>query len=247
MIEINLLPGTGKKSRSKSAGVNFGGAAAAVASRVKDPYLLGAVGSVLVAALAIGTMFWYQQGREMRLNEALRSAQQDSIRFASVIREKRKAEAQRDSVVRQIELIKSFDNKRFVWPHLMDEISRALPPYTWVTSIIQTNQTLATAPVPANSSKPADSKDGKSKAAADDSLSIPAVRFRLIGNTVDIQALTRFMKLLEASPFIENVQLVRSSMVIIDGKEVTEFQLDGNYQNPDPSAVHTSPVSLSVR
>jgi Tfp pilus assembly protein PilN len=233
MIEINLLPGTGKKSRSKSAGVNFGGAAAAVASRVKDPYLLGAVASVLVAALAIGTMFWYQQGREMRLNEALRSAQQDSIRFASV--------------VRQIELIKSFDNKRFVWPHLMDEISRALPPYTWVTSIIQTNQTLASAPVPANASKPADAKDGKSKAAADDSLSIPAVRFRLIGNTVDIQALTRFMKLLEASPFIENVQLVRSSMVIIDGKEVTEFQLDGNYQNPDPSAVHTSPVSLSVR
>jgi hypothetical protein len=86
MIEINLLPGTGKKSRSKSAGVNFGGAAAAVASRVKDPYLIGAVSSVLVAAAAIGAMFWYQQGREMRLNENLRSAQQDSIRFASVIR-----------------------------------------------------------------------------------------------------------------------------------------------------------------
>jgi hypothetical protein len=101
--------------------------------------------------------------------------------------------------------------------------------------------------VPANA-KPADAKgDNKPKAAADDSLTLPAVKFRLVGNTVDIQALTRFMKLLEASPFIENVQLVRTSMVIIDGKEVTEFQLDGSYQNPDPSAIHTSPVSLSVR
>ena len=118
MIEINLLPGTGKKPRGKGAGVNFGGAAAVVASRVKDPYLIGAVVSVLVAAAAIGTMFWYQQGREVKLSESLRSAEQDSIRFASVIREKRKAEAQRDSVVKQIELIKGFDNERFVWPHV---------------------------------------------------------------------------------------------------------------------------------
>jgi len=45
----------------------------------------------------------------------------------------------RDSVVNQVNLIRSFDDKRFVWPHIMDEVSRALPPYTWLTSVTQTS------------------------------------------------------------------------------------------------------------
>jgi hypothetical protein len=55
------------------------------------------------------------------------------------------------------------------------------------------------------------------------------------------------MKLLEASPFLENVQLDKSSIVLIDGKEVTEFTLTAFYQAPDPSAIKTVPVSLAVR
>ena len=73
------------------------------------------------------------------------------------------------------------------------------------------------------------------------------MRFRIIGHTVDIQALTRFMKLLELSPFIQNVQLARSELVNSDGKEVTEFSLDAEYQRPDPSVITTVPVSLPVR
>jgi hypothetical protein len=69
----------------------------------------------------------------------------------------------------------------------------------------------------------------------------------MIGNTVDIQALTRFMKLLEASPFIQNVTLARSEMAMLDGKEVTEFILDAQYERPDSSMIVTAPVSVSVR
>src|SRR5919201_1556481 len=136
MIEINLLPGAGKKTRSRSAGIDL---------------------SVVVAGAVIGVMFWYQRAQGIAINERLQKAEQDSIRFAAVIREKHKAESERDSVVRQVELIRSFDNKRFVWPHLMDEVSRALPPYTWITSVAQTNaQTTAqsntqTAPTPSAS------------------------------------------------------------------------------------------------
>jgi hypothetical protein len=71
--------------------------------------------------------------------------------------------------------------------------------------------------------------------------------FRIVGNTVDIQALTRFMKLLETSPFVQNVQLARSELVLLDGQEVTEFQLDAEYQRPDSTMVTTVPASLSVR
>ena len=245
MIEINLLPGSGKKTRSKGAGVNFSELASGFASRVKDPWLLGAVGSAVLAAVLVGGMYWYQGSRSASLDEQLRVARQDSVRFAAVINEKRKAEAQRDSVLRQVSLIKSFDDKRYVWPHLMDEVSRALPPYTWLTSISQTNivdqAAQAAAPPPPPAAK------GKTPAAAPDTVVVPPVKLRLVGHTVDIQALTRFMRVLESSPFIENVQLVKSTMIMVDGKQVTEFQLDASYQPPDPSAITVLPVSLSVR
>ena len=243
MIEINLLPGTGKKPRSRGgAGINFAGVASGFASKVNDPLLLGAVASVAVAALVIGGMFWHQRAQSSQVNEALQKAEQDSINYSGVIREQRKAQSQRDSVVNQVNLIKSFDDKRFVWPHIMDEVSRALPPYTWVTSMMQTN-VISVASQP--SGPPA--KGAKAGPPPVDSSSVPRATFKLVGNTVDIQALTRFMKVLEASPFIENVQLEKSSIIIVDGKEVTEFTLSANYQTPDPSSIKTVPVSLSVR
>ena len=123
------------------------GVASGIVSKVKDPLLLSAVGCVLLAALVIGGLFWHQRAQNVRVNEALQKAEQDSINYSGVIREQRKAQSQRDSVVSQVNLIKSFDDKRFVWPHIMDEVSRALPPYTWVTSMVQTN-TINTAQQP---------------------------------------------------------------------------------------------------
>ena len=64
---------------------------------------------------------------------------QDSTRYAAVIAQRSAAEASRDSVVRQIDVIKAIDGTRFVWPHILDEVSRALPPYTWLVSIAQTS------------------------------------------------------------------------------------------------------------
>jgi len=247
MIEINLLPGTTSKPRrggggGGGGGVDFAGAAAGIVSGVKDPFLLGALGSFVLSAALVALMFWYQRGQASDINSKLDGAIADSTRYTAVIKEKRRAESERDSVVRQVELIKSFDSKRFVWPHLMDEISRALPPYTWLTTVQQTNSVSSAAP--ANATPPA---DGKRVLPEVDSTAVPRVHFKIVGNTVDIQALTRFMKLLEASPFVENVQLEKSSIVLIDGKEVTEFTLTASYQEPDPSAIKTVPVSLAVR
>jgi len=100
----------------------------------------------------------------------------------------------------------------------------------------------------AANSKPGAKKPGANQPApADTTPAQPPVQFRIVGNTVDLQALTRFMTQLEASPFIQDVQLVKSSLVLVDGKEVTEFQLDAAYQHPDSSMVRTVPVSLSMR
>ena len=245
MIEINLLSGAGRKSRGRgtSSSFNFGATLAAIGARVKDPWLITAVVSVVLAVAAVGVMFLRGGIRQKSLVQQEQKAVQDSTRYAAVLREKHKAEAQRDSVLQQLGVIRAIDNDRFVWPHILDEVSRALPPYTWLTSVAYVPAAPPAGPAPAPAA------GDKSKAPKKTPLVVPVdtVHFRVVGNTVDIQALTRFMKLLEASPFVQNVQLTKSEMIIEQGKEVTEFQLEAEYQHPDPAAIRTQSIALSVR
>jgi Tfp pilus assembly protein PilN len=254
MIEINLLPGSGKKARSRSAGFALGGVLSGIIAQVKDPYLMGAAAVVILAAVATVGLWGLQQSTSSRLDRELQTAVQDSIRFGLMIKERRKVLAQRDEVLNQLTMIKTIDDNRFTWPHIMDEVSRALPPYTWLTSMAQTSAvpappgseapppTTGAAPRPATPATP-----GAKPMTAADSAAASKLTFRLIGQTVDIQALTRFMKDLEASPFIENIQLIKSVTIIVDSREVTEFQLDAAWETPDPSVIRTVPVSLAVR
>jgi len=243
MIEINLLPGAGKKARGAGAGVNVGASFATAAKGVKDPFMLLAVASIIAAGAVISMLTLRQQAVSQDLSTREQKQVQDSTRYAAVLREKKKAETQRDSVMRQLNIIKTIDNDRFVWPHIMDEISRALPQYTWVISVKQTSAPTAAGGEDASK----DSKDKKKKAAQPQEEAPQPMKFTVVGNTVDIQALTRFMKLLAASPFIQNVQLVNSQLAQADGKEVTEFTLEAQYHQPDSTAIRTVPLTLSVR
>jgi Tfp pilus assembly protein PilN len=240
MIEINLLPGAAR-NRKAGSGVSFKAMAAGAAARVRDPYLLTAVASVLIAVASVGTLHLTQTTRAEDLGVRETEALRDSTRYAMILKDRRRAEAKRDSVLKQLAIIRSIDEDRYVWPHIMDEVSRSLPPYTWLKSMSQTS----TVPVPPDLAETARGDSAaKQKDAEPES---DALRFRVVGNTVDIQALTRFMKLLETSPFVQNVQLAKSELVMLDGKEVTEFQLDAEYERPDRSVLTTAPVSLSVR
>jgi Tfp pilus assembly protein PilN len=250
MIEINLLPGSGKKARGKSSGIALGGALSGIIAQVKDPYLMGAAAVVILAAVATVGLWGLQQSTSSRLDRELQTAVQDSIRFGLMITERRKVLAQRDEVLGQLSMIKTIDDNRFTWPHIMDEVSRALPPYTWLTSMAQTSAIPAPPgsepPAPPAGAAPAPATPGVSPQAAADTAP-QRLTFRLIGQTVDIQALTRFMKDLEASPFIEDIQLIKSVTIIVEQREVTEFQLDAAWETPDPSVIRTVPIAMAVR
>ena len=51
-------------------------------------------------------------------------AMKDSAQFSAVLNAKAKAEATRDSLYQQIAIIKSIDDSRYLWSHLMYEISQ---------------------------------------------------------------------------------------------------------------------------
>jgi Tfp pilus assembly protein PilN len=257
MIEINLLPGTKKKSR-KGGGGGGGSASPSAPSfdfaawfdsmrqRIREPWLIGAVGMAVLAVGLVGALYTRQTAREATINDALQKAVQDSTRFASVLREREMAEAKRDTVLRSLNLIRAIDDDRFVWPHVMDEVSRALPPYTWIVSLGFTGSGQGQQAVTTVAAAPATTSSKKHRVVQ---TAIPrdTIRIRVVGNTVDIQALTRFMTQLEASPFLDQVQLAKSERAVDNGKEVTQFQLDMLYSRPDPARVRRVPLAVSVR
>lgn len=231
MIEINLLPGARKKSKSTGGGSSFDVRAllSSLGERFKDPWLGVAVGGVLVGLLATGAMWFFQGRTATTLAEQERVAVQDSARFDAVVRATRTAQAQRDSIMRQMAIIAAIDGERFVWPHLMDEVSRALPTYTWLRSVTQSSAPSTVSP---------------EQVAAGQA---PKLTLRVIGLTVDLQALTIFMKQLEASDFLENVTIAGTQATQSEGKTVTEFTLDMAYSKPPASAIRTVPLTIAVR
>ena len=88
MIEINLLPGGKKKTRQGTGGgVDFKAIAAGIASRVKDPYLAGAVATYIVSIGAVAWLWTSQGARSTELDERLAKATTDSTMYAKVIAE----------------------------------------------------------------------------------------------------------------------------------------------------------------
>jgi Tfp pilus assembly protein PilN len=246
MLQINLLPGSKKTTRS-TAGRTL--SLGALGSGIRDPWLLGAAGAVVVAVVAVGLLFTAQGARAADVAEQLDRAVRDSTRYAKVLDARRRLTAERDSVMRQLQIIRTIDENRFNWAHILDEVSRALPAYTWLTTLEQTSKpplppgidTLAAPVVPTRAG-------GNTAAVTPDSIEVhPPLTFRLVGQTVDIQALTMFMRQMESSPFIQRVALSKSEIVIVDGKDVTQFELSAEYEVPPPGVVRTSPLVVPVR
>ena len=269
MIEINLLPGDGKKKKRGKATTGTGLKLeihpsqwfAGITEKITDKYMLGAVAAAGASGALIVLMFLSQAARGALLEARETKAVKDSAQYSAVLNAKARAEATRDSLYQQIAIIKSIDDSRYLWSHLMYEISAALPQYTWLREITQTSQPKSVAIADTTKKAASASADttGKSprqralerdraKKARADSLfaSAKTIQFKIVGHTVDIQALTRFMKSLEASPFIQNVQLKQSDLVQTDGKEVTEFTLEAESQTPPPFAVKTVPLVVSA-
>jgi Tfp pilus assembly protein PilN len=262
MIEINLLPGSQGKSK-RGAAFDPGALFGSIGEHFGDRYLLGAGAIVAASIAAIALMFVMQGRKEHIVAERQIAAARDSARFSAVLLDRTRAEARRDSVYQQLAIIKSIDDTRFVWPHILEEVNLAIPQYTWLTEVTQTSavtttaaggDTSATARKADSAAKAGSGKENpvellRRKRARADSLYrgiANSTKFRIVGQTVDIQALTLFMKNLEASPFIKNVQLTRSDLVTTDNKEVTQFQLEAETEPPPPSMIETVPLSVAV-
>ena len=127
MITINLKPG----SKRAAAGASLAGGMSALRSmrsRVKDPWPMTALVVVAVTAIALAYLGFSSGSKVSSLEDQLATARAENRRFKTFQTEKKRAEAAKDSVVQQIATIRSVDGDRYVWPHVLDEVTREIPP-----------------------------------------------------------------------------------------------------------------------
>lgn len=226
MITVNLRPGQ-KRKRGGSPFAGVSERAKAIGVRVKDPLLLAAAAAWIGVLLWLGWV-WTSNTRELHaLEPRLEQVRVEHKRFKNFIAQKRHQELIRDSLLSQIGVIRTVDGDRYVWPHVMDEVARALPAYTWLTEMS-----------PSAGAVPADSADTTSHA---------ALSFKITGRTVDIQAYTRFLRQLEASPWVTEVTPLSAMTVVEHERPVTAFTLTATFHKADSAYIRTVALSQSVR
>ena len=140
MIQVNLMPGGKKRARkSKKKGSGGGFRMPSFAGLPSDKWVLGAAAVVIVSVAAGAWLYLGLRNQEEETLIAIEAAVQDSARYAEIIAEVQGLLARRDSIIQRVEIIQGIDEKRYLWPHVLDEVARALPEYTWLTGIVQSS------------------------------------------------------------------------------------------------------------
>jgi Tfp pilus assembly protein PilN len=223
MIRINLMPGQQKKK--SGAKLQFG-AFKDLLTQVKNPLLLGVVGAWAVGLVVVGGL-WTLQARQMAsLRDEHTRVEAEHRRYRNLILQKRRAERLHDSLVAELTAIREIDSDRYVWPHVLEEVTKALPDYTWLTSLEAITPRL---------------EEGV------DSVVRPPVRFQIEGRTSDLSAYTRFVSQLTSSPWIQNAEFGAVQSVMEEERPVNSFTVTATYRVADSAYIRTVPVQQSVR
>jgi Tfp pilus assembly protein PilN len=161
-----------------------------------------------------GYMFLNGRKRVTELNASVEGALADSTKYANIIAANARLIARRDTIARKVAVIQTIDAGRYIWPHILDELSRSLPPYTWLVDVL---------------TQPADSSE-------------KTPNFRVEGRTGNNFALTKYLQDLESSPFVKNVKLISTELVRENEKLVYSFVLQAAYEEPPPDVIETVPL-----
>lgn len=224
MIRINLQPGPRKRKAGPK--LNLGAGLSAFVSQVKDPLLLGVVAAWAVAVLVVGGLWTIQTAQLVSLRNDQERIEAEHRRYRTLIQQKRRAERLRDSLVAELTAIRQIDSDRYVWPHILEEVTKALPDYTWLTSVEAITPRF---------------EEGA------DTTAKPPVQFQVEGRTSDLAAYTRFVSALTSSPWIRNAEFGAVQSVIEQERPVNSFTVTATYRIADSAFIRTVPVQQSVR
>jgi type IV pilus assembly protein PilN len=128
MIRINLL--AAERDRAKKKAVTLG--------TVGQTLTIGCSLIVVLGGLAIGWRCWAVNHDSAELDKEIAAAQQETTRLHSVIEQVQQFEQRKAQLQQRVVLIEQLRKGQTGPVHMLDQISRALPPMLWLTEVKQT-------------------------------------------------------------------------------------------------------------
>jgi Tfp pilus assembly protein PilN len=215
MINVNLKPGATRKAARKMPQLAALGSLSRLGGLPKfDRMMTFIVAAWIIGPAIIGWMFLTKRAEKNELDTNIAAALADSAKYTQLIAANKTLLARRDTIAMKVNVIQEIDAGRYIWPHIMDELSRALPAYTWLTKV---------------AAMPADSTE-------------PFPRFSLEGRAQNNFALSQYMQQLEASPFVRAVRLTTNELIREREKLVYAFALEAYYEQPPVDVIETVPL-----
>jgi type IV pilus assembly protein PilN len=93
---------------------------------------------LIVSGLVIGWRYWSLDKESTRLDAALATAQKETARLHSIIAQVQEFEQRKAQLQQRVGLIEQLRKDQTGPVHMLDQISRALPPMLWLTELKQT-------------------------------------------------------------------------------------------------------------
>jgi type IV pilus assembly protein PilN len=131
MIRINLL--TVERKAATKVGASF---------QAGQKITIGCSLILIVAALFVGWRYWTLQQDSARIDKEIAAAQQETLRLRSIIQQVQQFEQQKAELQQRVGLIEELRNSQTGPVHMLDEISRGLPPMLWLTELKQTDDSV---------------------------------------------------------------------------------------------------------
>ena len=136
MIRINLLAVDRERTKKRAAG---GGALMASTHRVTIAASLILLGTTLLVAW----WFWSLRQQSVKLDEDIARAELETQQLRSVLAQVQKFEARKAQLQQRVSLIEQLRKGQSAPVHVLDEISKSVPEYLWLTELTQTGNDFA--------------------------------------------------------------------------------------------------------
>ena len=130
MIRINLLA-VERKAKRAATPINAGHKLTVACSLI-----------LIVAAVFVGWRYWTLLQESNRLDEEVAAAQQETTRLHAIIQNVQKFEQQKTQLQQRVVLIEQLRKSQTGPVHMLDQISRAMPPMVWLTDLKQVEDTV---------------------------------------------------------------------------------------------------------
>lgn len=128
MIRINLLAAEREKSKKKAVTLGTFG----------QKLTIGCSLILIVAVLFIGWRYWALSRDSNQIDAEIAAAQQETTRLHSVIQQVQAFEQRKAQLQQRVVLIEQLRQGQTGPVHMLDQISRALPPMVWLSELKQT-------------------------------------------------------------------------------------------------------------